>query len=291
MVGFSVVMLSETLFAASLVASLIAMARVVQTGFDRQRRRQGLAWAVAAGVIVALATYVRPTWLIAGPLFATGYVVGARGARRQALVRGGVLVLCQFLVLAPWAARNQAVTGHWVWTTLWVGPSLYDGLNPQATGESDMAFFDREGLSARLSEYEVDRHYRQRAWDFVREHPGRALELAFIKLWRYCKPWPNAEQFGGFWQQAAVAAFYVPAVALAAAGVWRFRQPAWRWALAAGPIALFALVHMLFVGSLRYRLPAEYPLYVLTAAGLMSVWNSRRSPSPSERSAEERDRP
>lgn len=276
MIGFSVVILSETLFALTLLASLIAMARVAQTALTREQRGQGLAWAAAAGVLVAAATYVRPTWIVAGPLFAVAYAAWARRSRWQVALRGGVLVLCQFAALAPWAARNEAVTGHWVWTTLWVGPSLYDGLHPGATGASEMSFFDRENLTAELSEYEVDQHYRARAWKFARENPGRAIELAFIKLWRYWKPWPNAEQFGGFWQQAAVAAFFLPAVILAAIGVWTAQRPIWRWALAAAPLVLFAMVHMVFVGSLRYRLPAEYPLYVLTAVGLLSLWDRRR---------------
>jgi 4-amino-4-deoxy-L-arabinose transferase-like glycosyltransferase len=278
MIGFSVMILSETLFAAALVASLVGLARLVQTGFAREARGRGLAWSAAAGLLVALATYVRPTWLVAGPLFALVYVVASRGARGQAILRGGVLVGCLCLALVPWAARNKAVTGHWVWTTLWVGPSLYDGLNPAATGESDMTFFDRERLPERMSEYEVDRHYRRRAWEFVQTHPGRALELALMKLWRYWKPWPNAEQFGGFWQQAAVAAFFLPALVLAGVGAWSQRGRAWECGLAAAPLLLFAVVHMVFVSSLRYRLPAEYPLYVLTAAGLVELLRRRRSP-------------
>ena len=173
--------------------------------------------------------------------------------------------------LMPWTVRNRIVTGHWVPTTLWVGPSLYDGLNPKATGASDMRFFDEERLFLTASEYEVDREYRRRAWEFVRDNPGRAAELALVKLWRYGRPWPGAEQFASFSARFLVAVYYLPMLALAVYGAWRHRRDLWLIALTAGPLLMFAAVHCVFVASLRYRLPAEYPLCVLSAVGLQSL--------------------
>ncbi|MGH9175972.1 MAG: glycosyltransferase family 39 protein, partial [Vicinamibacterales bacterium] len=271
LVGFSVLVLSETAFAACLAASLAAMARLTHIGFAAEDRLRGLAWSAAVGTIVALAVFMRPTWLPAAPLFAACYVCTAE-FRRAALARGAVVLLSTGMLLLPWTVRNSLVTGHPVVTTLWVGPSLYDGLNPQAAGESDMAFFDRERLSARLTEYEVDRHYRRKALEFVREHPWRTVELAAAKFVRFWKPWPNAAQFDRWPYRLAVAAAFLPMAALALRGLWVHRREFWAWALTAGPVLLFTLVHMVFVGSLRYRLPAEYPLWVLAAAGLVSVW-------------------
>jgi hypothetical protein len=36
------------------------------------------------------------------------------------------------------------------------------------------------------------------------------------------------------------------------------------------PFVQFLLVHMVFVGSIRYRLPVEFPLTIIAARGL--VW-------------------
>jgi hypothetical protein len=158
---------------------------------------------------------------------------------------------------------------------LWVGPSLYDGLNPQATGDSDMTFFERDALLNRMSEYEMDREYRRRAWEFAAAEPGRALQLAMIKALRYWSVVPNAPQFQKWWASLGLAVFTLPLYGLAIAGMVLHRRQWRRWLLAAGPILFFAAVHLLFVGSIRYRLPAEYPLWILAAAGLVGLCRRR----------------
>ena len=59
---------------------------------------------------------------------------------------------------------------------------------------------------------------------------------------------------------------------LAALGGWRVRRRPEVLLLTVGPILYFSAIHMVFVSSLRYRLPAEYPLLVATAVGLLTVW-------------------
>jgi hypothetical protein len=59
-----------------------------------------------------------------------------------------------------------------------------------------------------------------------------------------------------------------------AASVWGLVRR-WRdvrlWVLAAGPIVFLGGVHAVFIGSVRYRLPAEYPLLTLAALGLLDL--------------------
>jgi hypothetical protein len=196
----------------------------------------------------------------------------------RAWLHAGVVTATLLLALLPWAVRNHHVTGHWVWTTLWMGPSLYDGLNPHATGDSDMTFYERDTTRlAGLTEYEIDRHYRRQAWEFVQQNPGRTLELAGAKFLRFWKPWPNAPQFRSAWACAGVAIFFVPLVVFASVGVWSQRGDLPFWLLTAGPIVFFTLVHLLFVSSLRYRLPAEYPLAIAAAVGWWACVDHRRA--------------
>jgi hypothetical protein len=276
--GFSVLLLSETLFGVTLTASLAAAAWMLRLPGGSTAR----AWAAAAltGFLMAVACFARPSWL----LFAPALVAIAFAARvghadwlpwRCLLSRGTVLLGAMALCFVPWIVRNYRVTGRFVPTTLWMGPSLYDGLNPHATGESDMRFIEDDGLYQQMSEYQVDRHYRDAAWKFAESHPARSAWLALVKLWKFWRPWPNPEQF----RSAAVwiiAAWFVALVALAVMGMFA-SQPArlsrgWLIVLSLGPMVYFSALHMVFVSSFRYRLPAEYPLCVLTAVGIDVIW-------------------
>lgn len=280
--GFGVDFLSETPFAAAMLANLWMMAAWLRRSREeRWSIGRDAAWGLGIGLLAGVACYFRPSWLLAPPIFASAIVL-LRPPRWRSILVGALSIAGCYLALHPWAARNQRVTGHYIPTTLWLGPSLYDGLNPKATGDSEMSFFDRDNLMSRMTEREVDRHYRDEAVRFARENPRLTLELAGAKFIRYWKPWPNAAQFQSWPLRAAVAAWFLPVGLLAFAGIWIQRRDLWGLLVAAGPIVYFCALHMVFVSSLRYRLPAEYPLVILSAVGLQSLWQRRhREAAPS----------
>ena len=122
-----------------------------------------------------------------------------------------------------------------------------------------------------MSEYDVNQEYARRAKEFAWNNPRRAIELGFIKLWRYWKPWPNAGQFDSWPAWIAVLASSIPLFTATVLGIWTGR-PGWiALALTLGPVLYFAAVHSVFVGSIRYRLPAEYPMTLLAAVGLVAL--------------------
>lgn len=283
---FSVLILSETLFAAVLLLSLIAIAKVVpvrrvspETTDQSDSKSflrsflQKFAIPFAAGAVIGVTTLVRPTWLYVGSAIAL--VVVLAQFPRFSLRRCGLCLTgigCGIVIsMAPWTIRNYHVTGHVVPTTLWVGASLYDGLHPGATGDSDMQFFENDQLLLQMSEYEADREYRRRAWDYAARNPGRAIWLAMKKQQRYWSLVPNAAQFQDWRMKLVVCVAALPLMIFGVYGVWVSRGHLAVLALTAGPILLFAALHLLFVGSLRYRLPAEYPFAVLAGIGLKSL--------------------
>ena len=275
-VAFTPVLLSESSFAVALLGCLYCGVRVVKelqpaASFSRST---WIGWAIGTGVTSALAVYLKPSWILAVPVFSLA-LIGLASHRRQAAVAALLVVLSMVLTLLPWGLRNHRATGHFTLTTLWMGPSLYDGLNPNATGDSNMEFFDRDNLLATMSEYEVDQHYRQAAKDYVLSHPGHSLQLAWAKLIRYWKPWPNAAQFDNWPARIATSIAFIPLMLLAAVGLLNERRNLLMLLITLGPILYFSALHCIFVSSLRYRLPAEYPLMVLSAAGLLHWWPDR----------------
>ncbi len=272
MAGFSVLFLSETLFAVTMLISLWILVKLSKTKFGTEDRFRGNVLSLLAGISLAAAFYVRPSWLLVLPVVIVILVFSSRGDRTAAMQRALVLTLGFMLTLVPWVYRNYRVTDHFVPTTLWAGPSLYDGLNPKATGDSDMTFFDQENVLDRMSEYEMNQHYTRRAVAYAKAHPGHVVELMGAKLLRYWKPWPNAPQFQSFWMMLAVSVIFIPVMLFALYGAWVSRDQYLLLLITLGPLIYFSLIHLIFVSSLRYRLPAEYGLYILSAVGIYHLF-------------------
>ena len=269
-VGFSAIELTETAFAVSLVAGLLPLApwaRAEGLSVDPNGRSAAIRAGIVAGLLAGVGCYLRPSWLLFPPCLVVWLWVLKRTSSR--LLLAGFTVAFMVASLLPWAIRNQQVTGHFTLTTFWMGPSLYDGWNMQNTnGDSDMAFFDQENLMSKMSEHEMDREYRKRAWVFAFENPGRVAELAWKKTLRYWNPFPNADQFKSRRSLMVVSlVWYLVVFVPGLVGAWRLRRSPGVLAMTAGPILYFAALHLVFVSSVRYRLPGEYPMLILSAVG------------------------
>ena len=239
--------------------------------------RRQLLVAFGVGVASGAAVLVRPSWALFVPVMmglwawnlarSTEQIAG----RAFAAVRvAGAIVLGLVVVMSPWWARNARIYGRFVPTAVWMGASLYDGLNPDATGASNMDFLEAADLWP-LDELDQDAELSRRALAFVREQPGRTLGLAIIKLGRYWSPWPNAEGFRSPLLALGSSVVVVPLLALVFLGLWRLRRDPRAWVLLAGPLLYFCALHMVFASSMRYRIPAEVPAMGLAAVGLRAL--------------------
>lgn len=280
-IALSALVLTEAPFCALFVLNLSLWSAAWNA---RSAGRCG-ALAVGTGLVAAVTTLVRPSWLLFVPFaVAVGFLTG-RPKRRHAGI--GALVLVGVVVgMLPWWIRGARVTGHLVPTTLQVGASLYDGLNPRATGASDMWYtdlFQQRELDAEARgeadldenfEYRLDRRHRDAALQWARAHPGRVMRLAVVKFWRIWNVWPNEAAFSSWPIRLVVMAGYLPVVILGFIGVWQTTKRGWPYVLCWLPAVYFTLLHMIFVGSIRYRDPAMLGLMVLAAAVVVS-WGAR----------------
>jgi 4-amino-4-deoxy-L-arabinose transferase-like glycosyltransferase len=273
----SSLILSEAVFVPLMLTTLWGLAAL----WGEPGRPSGLAsWkscliALGSGSAAGAAILVRPSWGLFVPALLAVWVLSTkldRSALAMAARGSGIFVLGLALVMCPWWVRNARVFGRFVPTALWLGASLYDGLNPQATGASDMAFLgDREIWP--LDEQDQDADLTRRAIKFVLKQPTRALRLALIKLGRFWCPWPNAEGFRFPTLALASTVVEVPLFALLALGGWDRRRDPRAWALLAGPLLYFCALHLVFASSVRYRIPGEMPAMGLAAIGFVR-WRS-----------------
>ena len=101
-----------------------------------------------------------------------------------------------------------------------------------------------------------------------------------MKLVRIWNVWPNEASLSRWSIRLVVLATYVPLLALALVGVWRFTPRGWPYMLAWLPAVYITLLHIVFIGSIRYREPAMLALAVL-AAGVIGGAGRAGSEAPS----------
>jgi hypothetical protein len=245
---------------------------------------------VAAWPAVLAVAALGPTLILLRPSAAGWtalvYLILVWSARQpaRALARTAVFALLFTLALLPWGLRNRAVLGGYAWLSANGGVTLYDAQGPQARGDSDQTFLAELTATrpefAAAGELERDQLLRRWAVEQMQRDPLRVLRLAAVKFARTWNPWPNvAEHSGGL--TGTVSAIYTLVVLIAAAvAVWRVWPPHGRprrWLiLLAVPVLYFTLVHCVYVGSLRYRIPI-IPFMVLTAA---TALRPQQTPSP-----------
>jgi 4-amino-4-deoxy-L-arabinose transferase-like glycosyltransferase len=234
----------------------------------RAWKEDSLPLAVGAGVLAAFTTLVRPT---AMAFFGAAFVwmlISMKTWRRG--LSAALALLAGFsLLIAPWCVRNYYAHGRFVFISSKSGSELWKSTNPYATGVNALDQFEDTRiffLDDSVSEADQDRIYKAAAFKFIRENPGRFLELAGIKFVQFWKVWsPRVTLLPNL-----VSLFcFGPVLALFLVGIFKF-------ALRPGPelllliiiVALTAL-HMVFTSEVRYRLPIE-PLCLILALQVLA---------------------
>lgn len=281
LVFFSGYLLTETLFAATLLLALWLSVEWLKT--PRAGR------ALGAGIAFGIATLTRPTALTVPLVVALwawrplGLTVGSRDRVRQL----AVLLLGLVIVVAPWTARNALVLGAFVPVTSVSGITLLDSNNRRTWDEpalrgganSDVRLAAQERELSGLSEPETDRRARAMAASFMRERVAQWPAIAAAKLARFWRV--TAEAAGtGSWQRPGsplapllrldpLAVWSALVLPLAAWGLARTLRGGRRWfqSLPLLVVIHFTLVALVFFGSLRMRLPIEPLLAIFTALG------------------------
>jgi len=197
---------------------------------------------------------------------------GAKTWRERAVHMVGVAIVMVVMIvsLLPWEWRNQErfSPARVRFTTL-EGISLYEAVYPGATGGPRQDVIELPVEMKALNEAQRDAEWSRRAWQCVRDDPGRMAVLAVRKVGRMWSPVLNAVEFRNAVVQIALAVWYVPMFLMALVGVVAASARCrCHGILLVVPLVYFTAVHAVFLGSVRYRVPLTPLLSVFAAVGI-----------------------
>ncbi len=258
--------LSETLFTFELVLWVLLMRRLLH--------RPSWWAALLAGLTFGVAVLTRPSAMLMLPAALPLYFIGEPHRRRQA--RCWLLLAAAFAaVMAPWVWRNYRITGKFVPTTLQVGASLYESNAPDADGGPAM---DRikwpEGIKD-MSEYERDRYLLRKAVEVIRSDWARFGRLTLHRAKRFWNLVPNYEGYRALHYRVLSAMFVGPIFVLGLIGLLVAPRRPRELLLLLLPVAYFAALHSVFVGSTRYRTPIMSLVIVFAGHALATNYHAR----------------
>jgi 4-amino-4-deoxy-L-arabinose transferase-like glycosyltransferase len=265
-------LMSETLYGALLAATLWLALRFA--------RRPSLGLAAGLGALVALAALTRGEALLLAPLLLIPLAVRAGAAWRSRLTLAAVALGAFALVLAPWTIRNLTVFEEPVLIST-NGNAVFVGSNCDAVYYGDFIGlwnFNCYGNAPGGDESESAVAYRERGFDYARDHAGRlplVMGVRLLRVWDLYRPLQQAayESLEGRSETASRIglAFYYPMLLLAAAGaVILRRRRAPLWPLLAFPV-MVTITAVVIYGVTRFRFAAEPALCVLAAVALASM--------------------
>lgn len=268
---FNGLVLTETLYITLLLASVYGLTR-----FGHLPRAR---WALVAGLALGLGTLTRSTNLLLPVAFLPFVVLfshGHRSTQRRAVM---MFILGVVVCLVPPVMRNYRMLGHLVPVRTGGGASLLEAFGPWADGGPGMDRIEYPPVPADADEYARDQSHREAAIDWIRKHPGQVIRLARAKLARTWSVTINAPGYSSPVYQGIGWLTVAPIYLLAAVGIYLLRKrPVVVW-LCLTPALYFSCIHMVFVGSVRYRLPAMPLLFLLAGAAIDRGWRAASRPA------------
>ena len=272
--------LDQLLAAAIVLVALIA----VEQG-------RSLWWSLALGGVLGLAILGNARLLLL-PLLLGVWLLVRLGFAHHGLAALLVVVAGTALVLAPWVARNKVSVGCFAITTdsraLWKANNLntydvlarggwiddvppYPGAPPSP--QDAWAIYAKTGRIVKVDECAQMTFFRQKVTEFWREHPGEKLRLAGQAtrlLWQPKVLETEGRPGAGTWRDSARSTvepvFMSILYALALVGL--FVVPRSFAVLALLLLGYQTLMAMLFAGATRYRVPWDFLLAIMAAAGI-----------------------
>jgi 4-amino-4-deoxy-L-arabinose transferase-like glycosyltransferase len=266
-------LMSETFGALLSAAVIYATYRLVAS--------PGWRWAAAVGVLLGLAMLSRDELALFAPLLVAPATLLIRDLDLRSRLRlVAVSALAAAVVIAPWVGYNLARFEKPVILGYSDGATLL-GANCDTTYSGELfGFWDgRCAAVAELEEQSRDaEEKRSLAFEYIEDHTRRLPAVVVARqgrMWSVYRPLQMAEmnQAEGRpeWASVAGVVMFWALVPVAIVGAVRLRRGGVPLVPLVAPFVVVVVIAAISYGLVRLRVPAEVPLVVLGAVGLVAV--------------------
>jgi len=246
-------LLTETLFIFLTVLALGEFTKL--NGAERY-----LLPALSTGFFFGLAGLCRPTLELFLPFALLFLLMQGKNYLKRGIKEAFWVLAAFSLTLSPWVARNYALFGKFMPGTSMGGQVFWEGNNPCSEGGPCRYF--TPGIW-QVPEKDRDAAFYRETFAVLKENPRRFLWLLGNKFLRFWNVVPNAADFTKpAYRAVSVLSFGImmPFFVLGFLAAVRNRNARIFHVL----IVFFTLFHMIFLASIRYRIPIE-PYYIMFA--------------------------
>jgi len=266
-VYFSNLVLYDTLLSVLLLIFIILLYLAV--------KRKDLWLSIGAGIMAGIMTLVSASMVLIVP-FCFIVLFLAFNTRKNITLKLGVIFVSMMMVMSPWIFRNYKIHKTFILTTTQGGAGLYESVGPEANGgpvgsivrEKYKDIFDQKG------EIELDQYWRQKAYQSIRDDPTRFTKLAIKKFFRMWSITINYQSAHPVLYNTVSIMFYLPIFLLLMASFF-YVKDRWRNCLILIiPIVYKTMIHMVFIGSVRYRVPLMPFVSIMAAFALIQIFHT-----------------
>lgn len=300
LLGYTNLLLTETLFTFLLTAAIYCCVRVLNRG--------SIIWAVATGLVLGLATLTRSILWLAPPFLAV-FLVAALRIPWTNRVCGVTALLCSFAaVIAPWSIRNTHLQQTFTVVDVMGGRNFMMG-NYEHTPlfrswdaiaiESPNSWIDKVMADStpeqRRTQGMIDKLAMRQGLAFVAENPGLTAKRDLVKFFDF---WGLEREliagagrgYFGDWPPSllilsayAICGAYATVLLLGIFGALVIGLPDARvsWLLSC-VIAFVCGLHTITFGHSRYHLPLMPLIMIFAAQAIVhrdEIWRRRSTPT------------
>lgn len=263
-VYYQALLLSETIFITLFIISFYFLYRWYEGDFRVNRDF------ILTNIFLTLTVYSKGTLSILPPLLVGIFYFFNTYKLKPTIKIFGYSLIIYLIVMSSWWIRNYSIFDKFIPFTTSSSMNLYLGANEKNTlagvdwsTDVDLDFVTE--VNSLDDEIERSKLYKEKAFEFIRNDTGQYIKMMWLKFKRFYNFIFNAESFSSIYYNLLSIFSYGIVMAFALIAFVLTIKEWKKFSAIYIIIGYFTLIHIMYIASLRYRLPLE-PLFILLAS-------------------------